>query len=292
MRTRTHFIPDWPVSPKPRPRRRIWLLLLPVIASLIGLSAAPSHAATRNWWVKSVNTVGCNSDDWNLTLHFEGFDAGTYVGHTQVISDGKVYMNEAITFSPAWTGDDWDDPWRLEASGSYGPVDNPGTWPITPGKPMKAVFTMEQPKGTVLTSWTLVAPSCDSPTLLYNGPTAADPDEDYLAAPADLCPSLHALSVNGCPTVDRTLAVKAKRDPRRVLGKLVAGNPTLYAGQPVTIWRSRPGPDRIVAVRTTNSAGAFKARVRKGRYYATAPSLLVPTVGQAAPERSTTARVR
>ena len=264
-------------------------LLLALVASLLWLSAPPSHAAGGRWYVISVDAVGCNSFDWHLTVRYEGFEPGTYTGHTQVISDDKVYMNEQVNS----TFGDATDPWELGQDFGYGAVANPGTWPIAPGKPMKVVLTMEQPKGTVLSSWTMVAKSCDSSTLLYNGPTAADLDEDYLATPADLCPALKAFRSNGCPLWDRTLTLKTRHAPKRVVGRLyAAGHPTLYAGRTVTVWRVRPGPDRKIATRTTSSLGTFKVRVGKGRYYATAPGLVAAAAGQVNADRSSTVRIR
>jgi hypothetical protein len=217
--------------------------------------------------------------------------ASTYYWHTRVVSDGKVYMNEGFNDSrPTSSG---DRTWGLYDEFSDGAVDNPGTWPIAPGKPVKAVLTLEQPKGTVLSSWTMVASSCDSSALLYNGPTSADLDEDYVTVPQDLCPTLTAFVPNGCPLRERTLTLRAKSEPKRVVGRLVAaGHPVLHAGRTVTIWKARPGPDRKVATRTTTSTGRFKAKVGKGRYYATAPGLIVPSSGQVTADRSTTTRVR
>jgi hypothetical protein len=290
MHTHAFTRPAWTtLGPRPRLRCNLWLLLL-VVVGLLGLSVAPSQASGGNWSVTSVDEVGCSGFDWQLTLRDEGWTVGaTYTWRSQVIVEGKTYMDQGITGT--WTSDS-SYAWELGPTLNYGPVANPGAWPIAPGTPMKLVLTIEQPKGTVLSSWTMVAASCDSSALLYNGPTAADLDEDHLAAPADLCPILRAFTSNGCPTADRTLVLKGKRDPRRLVGKILAGHPALSAGQPVTIWKARPGPDRKVAARTTNSAGAFKLRAREGRYYATAPGVLVPTAGQAAPERSTTTRVR
>jgi hypothetical protein len=276
-------------GPRPRPRRWSWLLLLLIVPSLLGLSAAPSHAQGESWLVTGVNDVGCSPGDWALAVHSGSSDDVTYTFHTYVVSGGKVYTNDE-TSGPALGA--WDEEWQLSDTLAYGPVDNPGTWPMTPGKPMKAVFTMERPKGTIVTSWTMVAASCDSQTLLYNGPTAADLDEDYLKTPADLCPALKAFRANGCPLHDRTLTLRGKHGPKRVVGRLYsAGHPVLYAGRAVTIWKVRPGPDRKVATRTTDALGRFKARVRSGRYYATAPALLVPSAGQVTADRSTTTRV-
>jgi hypothetical protein len=278
--------------PRPTLLRSSWLLLFPLIASLLWVGAAPSHAAGESWSITDVNASGCKAGDWDLDVHWAGFvPLGTYLWHTRVVSDGKVYMNEG--FLDGRLTSSGDDTWSLYSDFTYGPVDNPGTYPITPGKPMKVVITLENPPGSVISSWTMVAASCDSTALLYNGPTAADLDEDFVKVPQDLCPTLTAFRTNGCPLRDRTLSLRARYGPKRVVGKLVAaGYSALSAGRTVTIWKARPGPDRKVAVRTADSLGKFRARVTKGRYYATAPGLLVPSVGQVSADRSTTVRVR
>jgi hypothetical protein len=156
-----------------------------------------------------------------------------------------------------------------------------------------AAFTIERPKGTVLSSWTMVAASCDSSTLLYNGSTAADRDQDFVATPTDKCPGLKTFTTNGCPLRARTLTLKARYGPKRVVGKLYsAGYPALYAGRTVTVWKVRRGLDLKVATRTTNSLGKFRTWVKKGRYYATSKTLLVPTAGQVAADTSSRVRVR
>ena len=183
--------------------------------------------------------------------------------------------------------------WNFVDSKDYGAPASPGDYPIPAGQQVRAVFMLEQPKGTVLSSWTMVIPSCDSSTLLYNGPTADDLDEDFVATPIDKCPSLKAFRPNGCPLRDRTLTLKARYGPKRVVGKLyAAGHPSLYAGRTVTVWKKRPGPDRKVATRTTNGPGKFKTRVGKGRYYATSPGLIVPSAGQVTADKSVVVRVR
>ena len=208
---------------------------------------------------------------------------------TEVISDGKTYMNEAFTQAAA----SGDTTWELHSDFSYGEVSTPGAFPMTPGKPMKVVLTLERPIGESLSSWTMVAKSCDSSALLYNGPTAADLDGDYVATPTDKCPTLKSFRANGCPLRDRTLALNGKYDPKRVVGRLYApGYPALYAGRTVTIWKVKTGPDRKVTTRTTNSLGKFKAYVGKGRYYATARGVIVASAGQVTSDKSVVRRLR
>jgi hypothetical protein len=269
--------------------KKFWILVLSAAVSLVGLTAPPGQAAGESWQVIDVKTVGCDMYAYTLDTQFAGLDGGSYWVHTQTFSAGKVYGNEGYDA----VQDNVAQEWYWGNDFSYGDLDNKGTWPLTPGNPVKAVFKLERPKGTVLSSWTMVAKSCDSATLLYNGPTAADPDEDYKVAPADKCPSLKAFTSTGCPLRDRTLTLKAKYGPKRVIGRLYAsGYPSLYANQTVTIWKKRAGPDRVVATRTTNSLGQFKKKVRAGRYYATAPGLVVAAAGQVAADTSPVRRLR
>lgn len=270
--------------------KKSWLFVLPLLAGMLWIGAGPSQAAGPSWIVTGVNQTGCNSDDWDFDVEMSGFDgdSGGYIAHTMVTSGGLVYMNEAVTNpgTGAFT-------WSLYTSNSYGPTT--GTYPIPSGQPMKVVFSLEKPKGTVLSSWTVIAKECSHGTLLFNAP---DLDGDGVAdssptVAVDRCPTLAAATANGCPVRERTLSLAAKTDPRRVVGRLyAAGYPSLYAGRTVTIWKVRPGPDRKVAVRTTKATGRFKALVGKGRYYATSPGLVVSTVGKVAADRSGTVRVR
>jgi hypothetical protein len=265
--------------------KRTWLFVLPMVAALLYVGAAPSQAAGEKWIVTGVNSTGCAASAWSFDVNFSGFDgtSGGYIAHTTVTAGGLVYMNEQVT-DPG----QGDETWHLYSSSSYGPIT--GTYPIPSGTQMKAVFTLEKPKGTVLSSWTVIARKCDSGTLLYN---AADLDQDTVADASDGCPSLAAATADGCPLRDRSLTLKARHGHKRVVGQLfAAGYPALYADRTVTIWQVRPGPDRKVATRTTDGLGAFKARVKKGRYYATSPGFIAPTSGEAAADTSGRVRVR
>lgn len=281
-------------TPRPPVRtgrsRARWVLLLPLVVALLSVGPAlPSHASGEDWSVTSIKATGCQEFAWKLGVNRAGFDGGYYTWHVQVISDGKTYMNEGFV-EASFNG---DTDWTLYSTFSYDAVQEPGAFPIPAGKPMKVVLTAERPIGTPVSSWTLVVASCDSATVLYNGPTAADLDEDNLAHPADACPTLRSFRANGCPLRERTLTLRARYGPKRVTGRLDAvGHPSLDAGRTVTIWKARPGPDVKVTTRTTDPEGRFKARVRKGRYYAVAAGLVVPTAGQVTAIRSTTLRVR
>jgi hypothetical protein len=272
--------------------KKLALAVLPLLAGLLWIGTPPAHAAGESWSITDVNAAGCGENEWSIDTHYAGLvPASSYVWHTQLISDDKDYMNEAFANDqPTSSG---DDPWTLYSDFSAAPSKAPGTFPLTPGKKMTVVLSLETTQGAVLSSWTMVAKSCDSTALLYNGPTAADLDGDYVATPHDLCPTLKALRASGCPLHDRSLSLKARFGPKRLVGQLfAAGHPSLYAGRAVTIRKVRPGPDRKVASRTTTSTGSFKIRVRKGRYYATAPALTVPSAGQVTADRSAAVRVR
>lgn len=281
---------------RPRPRIRIsrlgsWLALIPLVSSMLLLAAPAGHASSAidpSLKVKQVTAAGCGSNEWALILAFDGIDgAGGYSTRTRVTSGGLVYMDEGV---------DWDvyngtEDWNLYANASYAPTT--GAWPIPAGQAMTAVFTLERPKGTVLASWTLVAASCSSMALLYNGPTSADVDGDYVATPGDQCPSLQWMTATGCPVRDRSLTLRVKHGSHKLLGKLeAAGYPALHAGQPLEIWKKKPGPDRKVRTVSTDGLGKFKVRVGQGRYYATASALIVPTAGEAAAAQSRVRRVR
>jgi len=265
--------------------KKSWLFLIPLVLSLMWTGAAPSRAAGAAWTVTSVDVVGCNSGDWDLTVVFSGVDGGTYVPHTTVTSGGLVYMNEDASYAPT---DGAAEHWGLYADDSYGPVT--ATYPIPSGQPMAVTFSLERPKGTVLYSWSVVAPSCDSSALLLNAP---DLDRDFVANAADTCPALKASTANGCPLRDRALTLRTRYGPRRVVGRLyAAGYPALHANRTVFLWRVRPGPDLRLKRLTTNSLGRFAFRTKKGRYYATSPGLVVATAGQVAGTRSAVVRVR
>jgi len=269
---------------------KCWVLVLSVAVSLIWLTAPPTQAAGESWSVLSVKNPGCDgTTHYTLNTALSGLDGGSYWVHMRTTSNGLNYANEGYDAIQT------DGPFEFDVDEdySYGDLPDKGAWPIPPGHPLTMVLTLERPQGTVLSSWTVVASSCDSAALLYNGPTSADPDHDYKAAPADKCPTLKAFTSTGCPLRDRTLTLKAKYGPRRVIGRLYApGYPSLYANRTVTIWKKRAGPDRLVATRTTNSLGQFRKKVRAGRYYATAPGLIVAAAGQAAADTSPVRRLR
>jgi hypothetical protein len=270
-------------------RKKSWLFLMPMIAGLLWVGAAPGQAAGEDWQVDGIIDFGCTSGDWDLDVTFAGLDGGgNYIAHTVVTVGSLIYTNEDAGSPSNGTTD-----WGLFDNTTYGAVPNKGTWPMPAGHQMTATFTLERPKGTVLSSWTLVASSCDSKVLRYSGPTSSDIDGDLVPTAQDACPTLKAFSENGCPLRARSLSLTApSKGPNRVKGRLsAAGYPALYAGQTVSIWKVRAGADKLAGTRTTTSLGKFKLKVGKGRYYATAPGLVAATSGEAAATSSPTVRV-
>jgi hypothetical protein len=266
--------------------KRSWLFLLPLIGGLLWVTTSPSQGAGETWRFVSINNAGCGDGATTLTLETAGL-SGDYVARTVVTSGGMTYTNEQDALS-----NDSSFAWGLYDDISYGDVSNKGTWPIPAGHPVRIRLDLEQPKGTVKSSWTTVFSSCEAPEILYNGPTSADLDEDLVATPTDLCPALQAFTANGCLVRERALSLRAKYGPKRVVGKLsAAGYPELYAGRTVKVWKKRPGPDRLVATRTTNSLGKFKVKVHMGRYYATSAAFASASQGEALADISYGVRV-
>jgi len=262
--------------------KKTWLIILAVVPGLLFLGAGPSQAAGAQWKVDSVVSSGCDVNDYGFDVTFSGLDGVDNIAHTVVTVGGLVYMNE-----------DAGDPgnrsteWHLYDDNSYGPTT--GTWPIPSGKQMTVRMTIEKPKGTVLSSWTYVTSSCDSTVALYNGPTSADADGDLLTIPTDKCPTVKAATANGCPLWARSL--KVKRHKHRLDGQLRApGHAALAAHREVVIWKKKNGKHHRVAVRKTNAKGKFHIRLKKGRYYVTSPSVIVPATGQARATKSRTVK--
>jgi len=263
--------------------KKSWLFLLPLIATLTWVGSSPARASGESWSVTGVNTIGCANNTYSLDVHFAGVDGDPYLEHTTVASGGKLYTNEADNFAPT---DPEDDFWGLYHDDSYGPVN--ASYPIPAGHPVYVTLSLERPKGHVLSSWSFVAASCDSNVIAFN---ESDIDQDFKGT-TDACPTLHGLTADGCPLRARTLSLKARYGPTRLKGKLVApGYPALYAGLKVKIWKKRPGPDKKVGAKITNSNGKFTIRVGSGRYYATAPARLVASAGEVTATRSRTVGV-
>src|SRR5215213_9504816 len=123
--------------------KKSWLLLIPLVSSLLWVGAAPTHAAGETWSITGVNAFGCQDGGWTVATVASGLDSDPYVFHAVVTSAGKTYSNEFIEIP----GANGAETWQLGSNFNYGAVSSPGTYPIVPGVQMKAVFTLERPKG-------------------------------------------------------------------------------------------------------------------------------------------------
>lgn len=121
-------------------------------------------AAGETFKVTSVNTTGCNSGEFGMTVERANLDGGTYTVHTVVTVGGLIYMNEAASISVNGLSG-----WNIFNNFTYGPVGNQGTYPIPAGQQMTLDFTLERPMGTVLYSWQLVVDGCDTGNIIFNG---------------------------------------------------------------------------------------------------------------------------
>jgi hypothetical protein len=138
-----------------------------VIAAIACLASGAALAAGETFKVISVNTLGCNSGNFGMTVERANLDGGTYTVRTVVTVGALVYMNENATISVNGLSG-----WNVFNNFTYGPVPNPGTSPMPSGQQMRLDFTLERPVGTTLYAWTLVVDGCDTGNILYNGPTA------------------------------------------------------------------------------------------------------------------------
>jgi hypothetical protein len=261
-------------------RKRALLLATAATAALAW--AAPSYAA-ESFRVLSVNTTGCNSGNFGMSVLRDQLDGGAYNVRTVVTVNGLIYMNENASISTNGVSG-----WNLFNNFTYGAVPNPGTWPIPQNKQVRIDFTLERPLGTILYRWSAVAESCNAGNLLYSGITTDDNDRDFVPVPRDKCPNLRATTLNGCPA--RTLTIGYDNAGHKFIGWLTAkGFPNLYSHRIVTIWRVRTGPDLRVGRATTTSRGNYSlARARHaGLYYAVAAA-----VGNVVKERSLNLRLR
>jgi len=144
---------------------RITVLLLCFIGLLGG--ATVSFAQGESFQVISVNTLGCNSGNFGMTVQRANLDGGTYYVNTVVTVGDLIYMNELASISINGLSG-----WNIFNNFSYGPVPNQGTYPIPAGEEMRLDFRLERPVGNVLYEWTLIVDGCDTGNILYNGPTS------------------------------------------------------------------------------------------------------------------------
>lgn len=136
------------------------------VAALACLASGAAQAAGETFEVISVDTLGCNSGNFGMTVERANLDGGTYTVRTVVTVGAFVYMNENATISINGLSG-----WTVFNNFTYGPVPNPGTYPIPSGQQMRLDFTLERPVGTTLYAWTLVVDGCDTGNILFNGPT-------------------------------------------------------------------------------------------------------------------------
>lgn len=136
------------------------------VAAMACLASGAALAAGETFKVVSVNTLGCNAGNFAVTVERANLDGGTYTVRTVVTVGALVYMNENATISVSGLSG-----WNVFNNFTYGPVPNPGTYPIPSGQQMRLDFTLERPVGSTLYAWTLVVDGCDTGNILFNGPT-------------------------------------------------------------------------------------------------------------------------
>jgi len=127
-------------------------------------SVPVTFAVGESFQVISVNTTGCNSGNFGMTVQRANLDGGSYTVHTVVTVGGLIYMNEAATISVNGTSG-----WNVFNNFTYGSVPNQGTYPIPSGQQMQLDFTLERPVGTVLYAWRLVVDGCNTGNIISNG---------------------------------------------------------------------------------------------------------------------------
>lgn len=137
------------------------------VAAIACLASGAALAAGETFKVISVDTLGCNSGNFGMTVERANLDGGTYTVRTVVTVAAYVYMNEAASISINGLSG-----WNVFNNFTYGPVANQGTYPIPAGQQMRLDFTLERPVGSTLYAWTLVVDGCDTGNILFNGPTS------------------------------------------------------------------------------------------------------------------------
>lgn len=125
-------------------------------------------ASAQTFQVVSVNTTGCDSGNFGMTVERAGLDGGTYFVRTVVTVGAFVYMNENASISVNGLSG-----WNVFNNFNYGPVPNQGTYPIPSGQTMTLDFSLERPVGNILYRWRLVVDGCDTGNILANGPANA-----------------------------------------------------------------------------------------------------------------------
>jgi len=152
-----------------RTRNRTRFLL---IVGLLAASASPRTAALAeaHFDVLGVTGVGCNSGNFAMTVARVGLDGNPYPVRSRVQVGSQVFMNELAAVSIVGTSS-----WAVFNNFTYGIVPNAGAYPINSAGNMRLDFTLERPKGVVLSSWTLIVDSCATGNVLYSaGPILVD----------------------------------------------------------------------------------------------------------------------
>lgn len=139
-------------------------LILVVCLSLLWGGVSVTQAAGETFEVISVNTTGCASGQFGMTVERANLDGGSYRVRTVVTVGGLIYMNESASISINGLSG-----WDIYDNFTYGPVPNPGTYPIPANQEMRLDFTLERPVGTVLYAWTLIVDGCNTGNIIYNG---------------------------------------------------------------------------------------------------------------------------
>lgn len=146
-------------------RKTFSLSLVLFFSLLLSLLLVPAaFAQGESFRVISVNTVGCNSGNFGMTVERANLDGGTYNVNTVVTVGDLIYMNELASISINGLSG-----WNIFDNFTYGPVPNQGTYPIPAGQEMRLDFRLERPVGTVLYEWTLIVDGCDTGNVIYNG---------------------------------------------------------------------------------------------------------------------------
>ncbi len=140
-------------------------MTLGIVAAIFLGTVSAVFAAGETFQVISVNTVGCDSGNFGMTVERANLDGGTYYVNTVVTVGDFIYMNELASISINGLSG-----WNIFDNFSYGPVPNPGTYPIPAGQEMRLDFRLERPIGTVLYEWALIVDGCDTGNILFNGP--------------------------------------------------------------------------------------------------------------------------
>ena len=193
--------------------RLLFPLLLLVAAFWVSVPIVSAQGETFE--VISVNSPGCLSGEMGFTVERANLDGGTYTVHTVATVDGLIYMNEAATISINGLSG-----WNIFDNFTYGPVSNPGTYPIPPDLEMRVDFYLERPIGSVLYAWTLVLDGCNTANVLYNGLTSG-----------------YAVPVTGC-----TLSIPTGS----VVGEAPLGAQIYYEPGNITSYTLNPGTYIVV----------------------------------------------